>query len=73
MKKTFYVPVLSPVEEEGEEEPSVKFCPKNTKRNRRRYKRNIKRQRRAYFVKAIENKTYDTDTFLDDLHDWYFA
>jgi len=73
MKKTFYEPVLSPVEEEEESEQSVKFCPKNTKRNRKQYKRNIKRQRRSYFVKIVEEKKWHDDTFLDNIHNWYFV
>jgi len=61
---------------EGEcisEQDSVKFHPKNSKRDRKRYKRNIKKVRRAYFKDAVENKTWESDVFLDDVYDWYFA
>jgi hypothetical protein len=43
-----------------------------SKRDKKRYKRNIKKQRRAYFRDAVENKTYYDTEFLDTIHKWYF-
>lgn len=68
-----HVPTLPPILEEEEQSVDTRFPPKNSKRDKRRYKRNIKRQRRAYFRDAVENKTWESDVFLDDVYDWYFA
>jgi len=68
-----HVPTLSPILEEEEQLIDTRFPPKNSKRDKRRYKRNIKRQRRAYFSKIVEDKKWDDETFLDDIHEWYFA
>lgn len=54
-----------------EEQNNVKFPPKNSKRDKKRYKRNIKKLRRAFFKDSVENKTYDTIAFQDTIDDWY--
>lgn len=68
-----YIPTLIPIEEEPKPPVGVIFLPNNSKKNRRKWKRNLKRTQRAYFKEAVENKTWETDQFLDDIHDWYFA
>ena len=68
-----YIPTLTPIEEKTTPPVGVIFLPNNSKKNRRRWKRNLKRTQRAYFKEAVENKTWETDQFLDDIHDWYFA
>ena len=67
-----YVPTLAPIEEEQILPVGVVFLPNNSKKNRRKWKRNLKRTQRAYFKEATENKTWETDQFLDDIYDWYF-
>lgn len=69
---TNYVNVVSAIEQDRKEEGTLKFPPKNSKRDKKRYKRNIKKQRRAYFRDAVENKTYYDTEFLDTIHKWYF-
>jgi len=59
---------------EGEcisEQLETKFHPKNSRRDKKRYKRNIKKVRRAYFKDAVENKTYDSNEFFDKMDEWY--
>jgi hypothetical protein len=68
-----HVPTLPPILEEEEPSVDTRFPPKNSKRDRKRYRRHIRKQRKAYFKEATENKTWDTDTFLDKTWDWYFA
>ena len=68
-----YVPTLPPIEEEPKPPVGVVFLPNNSKKNRRKWKRNLKRTQRAYFKEATENKNWETDQFLDDIYDWYFA
>ena len=70
---TTYQPTLPPILEEEEEQPQVKFPPNNSKKNRRKWKRHLKRTQRAYFKEATENKNWESDQFLDDIYDWYFA
>ena len=67
-----YVPTLPPIEEEPNTPVGVVFLPNNSKKNRRKWKRHLKRIQRAYFKEATENKTWETDQFLDDIYDWYF-
>lgn len=66
-----YTPTLTPILEEKEQLIDTRFPPKNSKRDRKRYKRNIKRQRRSYFKDAVENKTWDTNDFEDKLFEWF--
>ncbi len=68
-----YIPTLTPIEEEPKPPVGVIFLPNNSKKNRRKWKRNLKRTQRAYFKEAVENKTWESDQFLDDVYDWYFA
>jgi len=68
-----YHPTLPPILEEEEQLENTKFPPKNSRRDKKRYKRHIKKYRRAYFKEAVENKSWDTDIFIDDIYDWYFA
>jgi len=68
-----YIPTLATIEEGKEEQPQVIFLPNNTKKNRRRYRRHIRKERKSYFKEATENKTWESDQFLDDIYDWYFA
>lgn len=68
-----YLPTLIPIEEEPTPPVGVIFLPNNSKKNRRKWKRNLKRTQRAYFKEAVENKTWETDQFLDDIHDWYYC
>jgi hypothetical protein len=60
-----------PIEEEEEEKPQIKFLPNNTKKNRRRYRRHIRKERKSYFREAVENKTWDTHDFEDQLFEWF--
>ena len=72
MSNTYY-PTLPPIEEEPIPPVGVVFLPNNSKKNRRKWKRHLKRTQRAYFKDAVENKTWELDQFLDDIYDWYFA
>ena len=54
------------------EEGKILFHPKNSRRDRKRYMRNIKKQRRSYFNKCVEDNTYLNDEFLETIHNWYF-
>ena len=65
-----YTPTLMPIEEE-EEKPQVRFPPNNTKKNRRRYRRHIRKERKSYFKDAVENKTWDTNQFEEQLFEWF--
>ena len=67
-----YIPTLATILEGKEEQPQVIFLPNNTKKNRRRYRRHIRKERKSYFKEATENKTWESDQFLDDIYDWYF-
>tara|TARA_R110000824_G_scaffold315812_1_gene502978 strand:- start:124 stop:333 length:210 start_codon:yes stop_codon:yes gene_type:complete len=60
------------LEDNTDQEPLLKFLPKNSKRDKKRYKRNIKKQRRSYFNKCVEDNTYLNDEFLETIHNWYF-
>ena len=68
-----YIPTLATIEEEQILPVGVVFLPNNSKKNRRKWKRHLKRTQRAYFKDAVENKTWELDQFLDDIYDWYFA
>ena len=68
-----YIPTLATIEEEPNTPVGVVFLPNNSKKNRRKWKRHLKRTQRAYFKEATENKNWESDQFLDDIYDWYFA
>jgi hypothetical protein len=51
----------------------VRCLPNNTKRNRKKYKRHIRRMRNAYFKQIVEDKMYNTPQFYDTLYDWYYV
>jgi len=70
---TTYQPTLPPILEEEEEQPQVIFPPNNTKKNRRRYRRHIRKERKSYFKDAVENKTWNTNDFEDQLYEWYMV
>ena len=66
-----YIPTLATIEEEPIPPVGVVFLPNNSKKNRRKWKRNLKRTQRAYFKEATENKTWDTNDFEDQLYEWF--
>lgn len=63
---------ISSSEKNEEQQIRHRFPPKNSKRDKKRYKRNIKRQRRTYFKECVENNSFLNDDFLDTIHSWYF-
>jgi hypothetical protein len=66
-----YGDTLSRETEHIEDQERVRFLPKNSKRDKKRYKRNIKKIRRSFFKDAVENKTFDTTDFQDTIDEWY--
>jgi len=66
-----YGNVLSREGECTEDQSKVRFLPKNSKRDRKRYKRNIKKIRRSFFKDAVENKTFNSTDFQDTIDEWY--
>jgi hypothetical protein len=69
-----YVPTLAPIEEDKEEQPQVIFLPNNSKKKTEDdTRRHIRKERKSYFKDAVENKKWESDEFLDDIYDWYFA
>ena len=67
-----YINVDSSDEENEQQQLRLRFPPKNSKRDKKRYKRNIKRLRRTYFKECVENNTFLNDEFLETIHSWYF-
>lgn len=66
-----YGNILTKAGEHIVDQEQVRFPPKNSKRDKKRYKRNIKKIRRSFFKDAVENKTYDTTIFQDTIDEWY--
>lgn len=64
-----FSPTLPPIQEER---TSIYYC-RNSKRNKKRYKRNLKRVQRSYFTRMVENKQYDTNDFYEQLSEWYLV
>ena len=61
---------FSPTLQQIPEECTSIYYSRKSKRNKKRYKRNLKRVQRSYFKNAVEEKTYLTDEFQDQLYDW---
>ena len=68
-----YHPTLPPILEEEEQLENTKFPPKNSRRDKKRYKRHIRKERKSYFKDSVENKTWNTDDFEDQLYEWYMV
>jgi len=62
--------IFSPVLEYTEEQRTAIYYSHKSKRNKKRYKRNLKRVQRSYFKFITEEKKYYTDEFLDKLFEW---
>jgi hypothetical protein len=61
---------FSPTLPQIQEEKTAIYYSHKSKRNKKRYKRNLKRVQRSYFKFITEEKLYDTDEFLDQLYEW---
>ena len=66
-------PCVAPTIQETQEERTSILYSHKSKRNKKRYKRNLKRVQRAYFKDSVENKTYDTPQFYDVLNEWFMV
>lgn len=62
--------IFSHVLNNTEEQRTAIYYSHKSKRNKKRYKRNLKRVQRSYFKFITEEKKYYTDEFLDKLFEW---
>jgi hypothetical protein len=66
-------PCIAPTIQETQEERTLILYSHKSKRNKKRYKRNLKRVQKSYFSKCVEDKTYNTPQFYDVLNEWYMV